>query len=806
MIAPQNQDTLRHGMSKSSPEIETERIAAVACGHCRQMLDVSAMAPFLEFACPHCGTRQVVPARFGGFLLLGLLGRGGMGAVYHGLDEQLNRHVAIKVLQTSIGANAELVATFRREARSAAALNHPNVVQVYSFGVERGQPYMVMELLTGGRLDQMLAKGEPLDEAFVMNVGASIAQGLSAASEIGLMHGDVKPENILFDNGGVPKIVDFGLATFMQQRHTVDGVWGTPYYIAPEKVRHQTSDARSDIYSLGATLFHALTGKPPFDGETPVDVVKARLLAPAPRIETVRPGLSQTTSEIIARMLEMEPARRYPTYASLLGDLPKDADRHYSPALLRMGRGGRSVSSKKIPSIGEDASSAVNPMLAHQQAGRAGSGSVPWRRYVVVAGVVVLASALAGMIVLGVRTHRQREAEELARRQAIAALSAANEAAANQLSALLRQLHELPSAADVDKAIGSEVPWLTNKVGQLLAKLPPDIQAARRGDAEHAIGTMQAATQSVSRAFGEAKRILAEARAQRAAIAALTNAATDRTAWFAALDALQIQALATVSNGLAGVSAATQTISRLRVLVADIETQQSLANKQMQSEREKQAALALQAKLDATRKKAEQAQEALAKKELVVVADARKGVQELILRNDFQGAAKVLRDSGNALTTAPGRDALAVEVERCEHMVQLKAFLVQAIKGEAAAPPHSGYRYGWLVGGIPTLDVVGASDDAVAISDRQAPWLEVGTAQILRFIAHYLEQNEGLDRKTRAAQYLNAAIYMLAVGGSNENAVALAAKYVNQARELDATLAPAAARLAPAAVPPGSVK
>lgn len=764
------------------------------------------MAPFLEFACPHCGTRQVVPARFGGFLLLGLLGRGGMGAVYHGLDEQLNRHVAIKVLQTSIGANAELVATFRREARSAAALNHPNVVQVYSFGVERGQPYMAMELLTGGRLDQMLAKGEPLDESFIMNVGASIAQGLSAASEIGLMHGDVKPENILFDNGGVPKIVDFGLATFMQQRQTVDGVWGTPYYIAPEKVRHQTSDARSDIYSLGATLFHALTGKPPFDGETPVDVVKARLLAPAPRIETVRPGLSQTTSEIIARMLEMEPARRYPTYASLLGDLPKDADRHYAPASLRMSRGGRGVSSKKIPSIGGDAAAGVNPKLSHQQTGRAVSSSFPWRRYVAVAGGVVLVVALAVTIAMVVRSQRQKEADELARRQALAALSAANEAAASQLSAILRQLHELPSAADVDKAIGSEAPWLTNKVGQLLAKLPPEVQAARRGDAERTIGAMQAATQSVSRAFGEAKRILAEARVQRAAIAALTNAATDRKAWFTALGALQIQAVATVSNGLVGVSAATQTVSRLRVLVAELETQQTLANKQLQAEREKQAKLAQQAKLEAARKKAEQAQAALARKELGVVADTRKGVQELILRNDFQEAAKVLRVSGGALATEPGREALAVEVERCERMVQLKAFLVQAIKGEAATPPHSGYRYGWLVGGIPTLDVIGASDEAVTISDRQAPWVEVGTAQILRFLVHYVDQNQGLDRQTRATQYLNAAIYMLAVGGGNENAVALAVKYVNQARDLDATLAPAAARLAPAALPPGSVK
>lgn len=760
------------------------------------------MTPFEEFACPHCQARQSVPARFGGFLLLGLLGRGGMGAVYHGLDEQLNRHVAIKVLQASIGANKELVATFRREAQSAAALNHPNVVQVYSFGVEHGQPYMAMELLTGGRLDQMISKGEALDETFVLNVGAGIAQGLSAASDIGLMHGDVKPENILFDNSGVPKIVDFGLATFMQQRQTVDGVWGTPYYIAPEKVRHQVSDARSDIYSLGATLFHALTGKPPFDGETPVDVVKARLLAPAPRIETLRPELSQATSAIIARMLELEPARRYPTYASLLGDLPKDANRQFGPAAQRLNRHGRTyASSKKIPSIsGESLSSSGSPPPDRPATG------VPrfsrWRRYAVILGGVLLLAGVAAKVFLVAQAHRQQKAEELARQQAVAELIAAQEAAASQVSVILRQLQELPSVADLDKAAGTEVSWLTNKVALLLTRIPQEMQAARRTEAERLIGELRAATLSVAGTIGEARRIRGEARGQRDAVTALTDPATDRTAWFRAIAALQAQAVAVVSNGQAGLSATTQDVARLRAMVVNLEKQSALANQQAQAQHAQQAELALQAKAAAERLKAEKLQAALAEKELGAIAVARKGVQEQILRNDFQGAARALRAAGLAPTTAPAREALAVEIARCERLDQLKTYLAQAIRKEVAASPQHCYRYGWLVGGVPTLDIVGATDAAIALPERQAAWSEVGTAQMLRFLAHYVEQNEDLDRTTRAAQLINAAVYVRAVGGSNERALALAARYVNQARALDAALAPDAARLAPDAVSP----
>jgi len=306
----------------SETGILTEQVSTIECFHCGTAIDVSARPPFEAFRCPECDTEQKVPARFGPFLLLDLLGRGGMGGVYLGRDESLGRPVAIKVMLQSVGENEALVETFKREARAAAKLNHPHVAQIYSFGQERGQPYIVMELISGKSLDLMIENESPLDQTFVMRVGCEIAEGLRAADEVGLVHGDIKPENILFDDKSKAKLVDFGIATFTGQADA-GSIWGTPYYIAPEKIRRQKIDARSDIYSLGATLYHALAGKPPFEGETPVEVVKARLnTTPAP-LREVRPDTNEGVEQIVGRMLEVEPGRRYPTYASLLGDMKK---------------------------------------------------------------------------------------------------------------------------------------------------------------------------------------------------------------------------------------------------------------------------------------------------------------------------------------------------------------------------------------------------------------------------------------------------------------------------------------------------
>lgn len=302
-----------------------ESVEHHTCKRCGVEMDVLGVEPFKAFDCPECGAPFVVPARLGAFLLVSQIGRGGMGGVvFLARDELLARDVAIKIMPASVGMSEEVVATFRREAQAAARLNHPNIAQIYSFGQENGQPYIVMELLTGSSLDKMIDTEGQLDEGFVLHVGLQIAQGLRAADEASLTHGDIKPENILFDDKMNAKLVDFGIASFVNQAS--EGIWGTPYYIAPERLLRMKSDARSDMYCLGGTLYHALTGRPPFEGRTPAEVVRARLEVDPVPVKELRQGVHEEVDSMVMRMLKREPGVRHPTYASLIGDLTRAAN------------------------------------------------------------------------------------------------------------------------------------------------------------------------------------------------------------------------------------------------------------------------------------------------------------------------------------------------------------------------------------------------------------------------------------------------------------------------------------------------
>jgi serine/threonine protein kinase len=304
----------------SEIQIVTEPVSSTPCPKCGAVLDVSGRQAFSDIKCAACRFEFEVPARFGNFLLLQVLGMGGMGGVYRARDESLNREVAIKVMQKRLGDDPTFIANFQREAQSAAKLNHPNIAQIYSFGQALGQPFIVMELLSGGSLDRLMSDQGPLDPAVVMHIGQQIAEGLREAAEAGLVHGDVKPENILFDNDKNAKLLDFGLAA-MNKSPTAE-IWGTPFYIPPEKVKKQPTDFRSDIYSLGATLYHAIAGVPPFDGTDISAVVKARFIAdPAPLRSLRGSVVPEEVDSIILRMMAKEPSKRFPTYGSLLSDM-----------------------------------------------------------------------------------------------------------------------------------------------------------------------------------------------------------------------------------------------------------------------------------------------------------------------------------------------------------------------------------------------------------------------------------------------------------------------------------------------------
>lgn len=302
--------------------IYTDPVSEAFCPNCSEPLGVEGLPAFTNVECPKCSQVFQVPAHFGPFLLIELLGAGGMGGVYKARDEGLKREVAIKVMLQSLGDDIDFVETFQREAQAAAKLNNPHIAQIYSFGQQYGQPYIVMELVSHGSLEEMMKERGGVDPATGIFIGEQIAEGLREAAEAGLVHGDVKPENILFDEEGNAKLVDFGLVALSSGN--ANEVWGTPFYIAPEKVRRQKSDYRSDIYSLGATLYHAIANKPPFDGVDATAVVKARFEGPAaPLAEVSGKEVPPEVEALIQRMLEVDPSKRYPTYGSLMGDMKR---------------------------------------------------------------------------------------------------------------------------------------------------------------------------------------------------------------------------------------------------------------------------------------------------------------------------------------------------------------------------------------------------------------------------------------------------------------------------------------------------
>ena len=247
------------------------------------------------------------------------LGTGGMGTVYRARDEKLDRVVALKVMVKDLRSDPSILDAFRKEARAVAKLNHPNIAQIYSLGENEGKPYIVMEYVGGEHFDSLVFAPTPLDQAKVMKTGMEIASGLQVAADAGLVHGDIKPENIVFDDHGVPKLLDFGIASASNAKSTE--IWGTPYYIAPEKLRRQRVDFRSDIYCLGATLYHALTKHPPFDGDDVRTVLRARLEGPPPPMSTYRADIDPEVEAIVGRMLQTDPSDRYPTYGALIADI-----------------------------------------------------------------------------------------------------------------------------------------------------------------------------------------------------------------------------------------------------------------------------------------------------------------------------------------------------------------------------------------------------------------------------------------------------------------------------------------------------
>ncbi|TSA29609.1 MAG: serine/threonine protein kinase [Verrucomicrobiaceae bacterium] len=260
------------------------------------------------------------------FDLLEEIGHGGLGVVFRAFDPSLNRHVAIKVLKEEFAQDPKFVEDFLRESKNAAAVSHPHIAQIHFVGEADENRYMVMELVSGRSLEQIVQQDGPMPEAKALQVAIDIAEALKAGYAVNQMiHGDIKPQNIVVGDECGAKLLDFGLAQLanVEVDNSSDAVWGSPYYISPERVGRKAEDFRSDIYSLGATIFEALVGRPPFDAEDSTELALKRLNEKPALLRTLNPNISKRTEQIINKMLQKNLLMRYIDYDALLSDLHK---------------------------------------------------------------------------------------------------------------------------------------------------------------------------------------------------------------------------------------------------------------------------------------------------------------------------------------------------------------------------------------------------------------------------------------------------------------------------------------------------
>jgi len=791
-------------------QILTEPVESAACPKCGAMLEIPDIPAFTMVQCPTCEFEFAAPAKFGSFLLLQVLGMGGMGGVYRARDEALNREVAIKVMLKSLGDDPQFVETFQREAQAAAKLNHPNIAQIYSFGQVMGQPYIAMELIPGGSLDKMMAAQGALDPAVVFQIGVQIAEGLSEAAAANLVHGDVKPENILFDAEKNAKLVDFGLAAM--QTGPNQEVWGTPYYIPPEKVRKQKTDCRSDIYSLGATLYHAIAGIPPFDGADAAAVVKARFSGSPKSLRSLRGNVvPEEVESIIMRMLAVTPVMRYPTYESLLGDMRR--------FLSTAGPVNVASSGKKIMIRGK------RPKLTAAPVGAGGDGTFPEGMVsvdqieaeaesarearsrgqkilgLVFLGVVLLVGVIVGGV-FGIRHAMEQKRIEQAAAQDAADRKQLNTDIATALS----------NAKKVTERVNASVPeatkYTTEAVDTVVAVLGEDVRvwlippepsyevkppaaASTNAPAADASGADTATADTAAKEPAEAEDAQTEAVAEAAAEEAAPDAAempaypavkmvrgmfealygikkasvqaASYVAEFEAIaksaetlptSALKAQRDAVAArwnamNNLKELSDAPHKVVQMKKTLESVKAE--IAS--MAAIREQQAIEQAKAeKREADQEKQRQEREALQAKtadEIASVREKEKEIIPMLKQLQFREAVRSLRTLSSALDTKGGLDAQATVEERIKRIEEFHKYLVEKSSGYKSSK-------GWA---IETADA-----KTVTVSGKKIPWTEIFetrmeiVAELVNGLVTNVQATKNMRLRERTRLETNAAL------------------------------------------------
>lgn len=258
------------------------------------------------------------------YRILSKIGVGGMADVYKGEDTLLGRPVAIKILHANFASDDEFVSRFKREAQAAGKLNHPNIVNMYDVGYDQDMHYIIMEYVDGETLKEYITRHHRLSIDEAVKISISIGEGLEHAHAMGIVHCDIKPHNVIITNTGRVKVTDFGIARAMNSTNTVmytNSIMGSAHYLSPEQASGKSVDGNTDIYSLGVVLYEMLTGKVPFEGDTPIAValkhVREKVIPPT----RYNPSIPPLLESVVLKALAKNPADRFESISEMMGDL-----------------------------------------------------------------------------------------------------------------------------------------------------------------------------------------------------------------------------------------------------------------------------------------------------------------------------------------------------------------------------------------------------------------------------------------------------------------------------------------------------
>ncbi len=327
-----------------------------------------------------------------------LIARGGMAMVYRAQDTLLNRPVALKILYPELSADPLFVERFRREAQAAANLSHPNIVPVFDWGEDRGTYFIVMELIEGTSLDEVLRTSRTLTPSRAVSIASQVAGALGYAHRSGVVHRDVKPGNILITSDNQVKVTDFGIAQAVssEDQLVVEGsVMGTATYFSPEQAEGAAVDGRSDVYSLGVVLFQMVCGRPPFIGDTPVEVSSQHVNSVVPLPTTLKSDVPHDLEAIIMQSLAKSPGQRYQSADEFRADLMRFAEGRPVQASQRTNAFFGADATRAVAAVTPGERTQAVPVMTGPRTDVKRRGSS--KRPLVIAAVVVLVLALGGL-------------------------------------------------------------------------------------------------------------------------------------------------------------------------------------------------------------------------------------------------------------------------------------------------------------------------------------------------------------------------------------------------------------------------